>query len=283
MKCILLSSGGLDSLLAEKIMKDLNIETKIVEFRTPFFGFKNKNGADISGRFFDILKNPKFGYGKNLNSCIDCKILMLKAAKEIMEKSALRQAQDEKIDFIATGEVVGQRPMSQNKKTLLKIEKEAGLEGLVLRPLSAKVLPKTIPEKKGWVNREKLYDISGRSRKAQIELAEKFGIKEYPTPSGGCLLTDAGFSMRMIQLMQKIPDFTSGDVELIKNGRFFTIGKGILAIGRNKEENDILMSLELQGDIAFDFTLEPGPFALLRYDDSFTARLEAEKMVRKYI
>lgn len=279
MKCILLSSGGLDSLLVERILNEQNIETKIAEFKTPFFGFKNKNGADISGGFFNILKNPEFGYGKNLNPCIDCKILMLKAAKEIMDPPA----GGEKIDFIATGEVVGQRPMSQNKETLLKIEKEAGLEGLVLRPLSARILPETIPEKQGWVNREKLYNISGRSRSAQMELAKKFNIKEYPTPSGGCLLTDAGFSMRMIQLMQKIPDFTSDDVELIKNGRFFTVGKGILAIGRNKEENDILMSLELQGDIAFDFTLEPGPFALLRYDDSFTARLEAEKMARKYI
>lgn len=274
MKCILLSSGGLDSLLVAEIMKQQNIKAEIVEFRTPFFG-RDNGGIEISDNFFETLKSPKFGFGKNLNPCIDCKILMLKKAKEMMKlKSA---------DFIVTGEVAGQRPMSQNKDMLIKIEKEAGLEGMILRPLSAKILPETIAEKQGWVNREKLFDIAGRSRSVQMELAEKFGIKNYPTPSGGCLLTDAGFSMRMIQLMKAVPEFTSGDVELIKNGRFFTVGNGILAIGRNKAENDVLMALEEPHDVIFDFTREPGPFAILRYDDSFTARLEAEKMVRRYI
>jgi len=275
MKCILLSSGGLDSLLVEEIIKQQNIEMMITEFKTPFFRFKNKNAVDISDDFFKILKKPKFGYGKNLNPCIDCKILMLKKAKEIMDA---RNAQ-----FIATGEVVGQRPMSQGKDTLFKIEKEAGVEGVVLRPLSAKILPETIAEKKNWIKRKKLFDISGRSRSIQMKLAENFGIKNYPAPSGGCLLTDAGFSMRMNELMSVVPDFTVGDVELLKSGRFFKVGEGILIVGRNKEENDRLMSLEQDGDIVFDFTSEPGPFAVLRYDDSFPVRIEAEKAVRKYI
>lgn len=266
-------------MLAERILNEQNIETKIAEFKTPFFASGKKEAMDISEDFFAILKNPKFGYGKNLNPCIDCKILMLKKAKEIMAENPSAGG----ADFIATGEVAGQRPMSQGKDMLFKIEKEAGLEGMVLRPLSARILPETIPEKQGWVNREKLFDISGRARSEQMELAKKFGIKEYPTPSGGCLLTDAGFSMRMIQLMKIVPEFTSNDVELLKNGRFFKIGTGILVIGRNKEENDALMSLEQPGDIAFDFTREPGPFAILRYDDSFSARVEAETMARQYI
>lgn len=273
MKCILLFSGGLDSLLVAEIIKQQNIEAKIVEFRTPFFGCDG--GIGISEDFFGLLKNPKFGYGKNLNPCIDCKILMLKKAKEIMKA--------EKASFIVTGEVVGQRPMSQNKDTLMKIEKEAELEGRILRPLSAKILPETTAEKNGWVNREKLYDIAGRSRFAQIELAKQFGIKDYPAPSGGCLLTDAGFSIRMIQLMKINPDFTISDVELLKSGRFFKVGGGMLIIGRDKSENERLMALEERGDIAFDFTREPGPFAILRYDASFPTRIEAEKMARKYV
>lgn len=275
MKCVLLSSGGLDSLIAAEIIKQQNIEIKLAEFKTPFFGWNKRGAIDISEDFFKILKNPRFGFGKNLNPCVDCKILMLKKAKEIMES--------ESADFIATGEVAGQRPMSQGKETLLKIEKEAGLEGMVLRPLSAKILPETNPEKNGQTDRDKLYGIEGRTRAVQMELAKQFGIEEYPAPSGGCLLTDAGFSMRMIQLMKINPDFTVSDIELLKSGRFFKAGQGMLIIGRDKSENDRLMELEERGDIAFDFTREPGPFALLRYDSSFPARIEAEKMARKYI
>jgi len=273
MKCILLSSGGLDSLLVEEIMEKQNIETKVVEFKTPFFG--SDKGVDISEDFIEVLKNPKFGYGKNLNPCIDCKILMLKKAKELLKKY--------NADFIVTGEVAGQRPMSQNKDTLFKIEKEAGFEGLVLRPLSAKNLPETFPEKNGWVDREKFYDISGRSRKTQMQLAEEFDIKNYPTPSGGCILTDAGFSMRMIQLMKINPEFNSSDVELIKNGRLFKVGEGMLVVGRNEQENNKLVNLVEDNDAVFDLTRSPGPFAILRYDASFPTRIEAEKIVRGYI
>lgn len=271
-------------MLVAEIMRQQNIEVKIVEFRTPFFGDarpaakgygRHGKSVDISEDFFDTLKNPKFGYGKNLNPCIDCKILMLKKAKAMLRP--------EGAEFIVTGEVVGQRPMSQNKDMLIKIEKEADLEGKILRPLSAKILPETIAEKQGWVNREKLFDIAGRSRSVQMELAKQFGIENYPTPSGGCLLTDAGFSMRMIQLMKINPDFTISDIELLKSGRFFKVGQGMLIIGRDKSENERLMALEERGDVAFDFTREPGPFAILRYDASFPTRIEAEGMVRRYI
>ncbi len=273
MKCLCLSSRGLDSLLAVEIMKQQGIDTKIVEFKTPFFGYED--GIDISKDFITMLKNPKFGYGKNLNPCIDCKILMLKKAREILEK--------EQAYFLATGEVVGQRPMSQNKQTLLKMDKEAKIEGLVVRPLSAKLLPETIPEKEKWIDRNKLYEISGRSRKDQMDLANKFGIQEYPTPAGGCLLTDAGFSMRMVQLMKIHSEFSANDVEFIKHGRMFAVGDGVLIVGRNKEENYRLMDSQSEHDVIFDYTSSPGPFALLRFDDSFSARLEADKIVRKYI
>ncbi|MFH1175486.1 MAG: tRNA 4-thiouridine(8) synthase ThiI [bacterium] len=273
-KCILLSSGGLDSLLAEEIIKRQGIQVKIVEFKTPFFG-SSEGGVDISDSFFDILKNPKFGYGKNLNPCIDCKILMLKKAKELMmEKGA---------DFMATGEVVGQRPMSQGKDKILKIEKEAGAEGLVLRPLSAHILPETFPEKNGWVKQKELFAIEGRSRKEQMDLAEKFGIENYPEPSGGCLLTDAGFSLRMKDLMRINLDFTQNDIELIKSGRFFPIGSGFLVIGRDKNQNARLMELEKNGDIVFDYTSSPGPFAILRGDNSIKTRVEAEEIVKRYL
>ncbi len=273
MKCLCLSSRGLDSLLTVEIIKQQGIDIKIVEFKTPFFG--HEDGIDISEDFIKILKDPKFGYGKNLNPCVDCKILMLKKAREMLEQ--------EHAYFIATGEVAGQRPMSQNKQTLSQIDKEAKIEGLVVRPLSAKLLPETIPEKEKWIDRNKLYEISGRSREDQINLANRFGIQNYPTPAGGCLLTDAGFSMRMVQLMKILPEFSADDAEFIKHGRMFAVGKGVLIVGRNKEENYRLMDVQKDHDAVFDYTNVPGPFALLRFDDSFSARLEADKIVKKYI
>ncbi|MCX7910705.1 MAG: hypothetical protein N2505_03900, partial [Endomicrobia bacterium] len=207
MKAISLISGGLDSELATRIILEQKIEIIGLHFITPFCLCDKKGSCNsqslrvakdlnielkiipLKDEYLEIVKNPKYGYGKNLNPCIDCRIMMLRYTKKIMQEVGAL--------FVVTGEVLGQRPKSQNIKALKIIEKEAGLEGLILRPLSAKVLPETIPEKLGWVQRDKLFNIVGRQRKIQIELAKNFDMKNYPCPSGGCLLTDPNFSKRI--------------------------------------------------------------------------------------
>jgi len=203
------------------------------------------------------VKHPKHGYGRNMNPCIDCRIFMLKRAKAYMEESGAA--------FIVTGEVLGQRPMSQRKDAMHLIEREAGLEGFILRPLSAKVLPITIPEKEGWVDREKLLNISGRSRKPQIELADHYGIHDYPCPAGGCLLTDPGFAKRMKDLMVHVPNFSLNDVHLLKMGRHFRLSHTIkLVVGRNEEENQKIQTFAQGEDILLKVSSFPGPLSLLR-------------------
>jgi tRNA U34 2-thiouridine synthase MnmA/TrmU len=182
---------------------------------------------------------------------------MLKKAKTRMEKLGAA--------FIVTGEVLGQRPMSQRRDAMRLIEKEAGLEGLILRPLSAKGLPVTIPEKEGWVDREKLLKIQGRSRKPQIELAGHYGIHDYPCPAGGCLLTDPGFAKRMKDLMVHNPDFSLNDVHLLKMGRHFRFSHGVkLIVGRNEEENQKIQTFAQEEDILLKVSSFPGPLSLLR-------------------
>ena len=196
-KALLLFSGGLDSMLIVKILQKQGIEIIPVCFCSFFFncttaeksakilGLKLKI-INISEEHLKVIKNPKRGTGKGMNPCVDCHLLMIKKAKDMMKK------QD--CDFIATGEVLNERPFSQNRRVFKLAEKTLGLEGLILRPLSAKLLPETIPEKKNWVKRELLFDFQGKSRKPQIALAKKFKIKEFPTPAGGCILTDKQYS-----------------------------------------------------------------------------------------
>ncbi|MFN7170178.1 MAG: hypothetical protein ACK4NT_02910, partial [Candidatus Omnitrophota bacterium] len=212
-KALSLLSGGLDSTLATKLVYDLGIELEAIYFYTIFCtcnrggngcGFYARNitrqlniplkMVNTTEEYLKIVRSPKFGYGSNLNPCIDCRIFIFKKAKEYMRE---REAK-----FIVTGEVLGERPMSQNLRSLKLIEKEAGLEGLVLRPLSARLLEPTIPEKEGWVEREKLLNLQGRSRKPQMRLAKEWGINDYPCPAGGCLLTDPIFSQRVKDLLE---------------------------------------------------------------------------------
>jgi tRNA U34 2-thiouridine synthase MnmA/TrmU len=219
-KALVLLSGGLDSILAAKILKNQGIKITALSFRSYFFNEKNAKKAaknlkipikiiDFSRENLGIVKNPKHGYGRAMNPCIDCHILMLKKAKEILEKEKFHPAPEPSArygaSFVVTGEVLGQRPMSQNKNSLNLIEKESGLRGYLLRPLSAKLLEPTIPEKEGLIKREKLFDITGRSRKRQMALAKKWKIKWYPTPTGGCLLTDLGFGKRLKELLKIYP------------------------------------------------------------------------------
>ncbi|MDD3087710.1 MAG: tRNA 4-thiouridine(8) synthase ThiI [Candidatus Omnitrophica bacterium] len=262
MKAIVLISGGLDSILAAKIIKDQGIGIIPLNFRVPFshvnphsyngMGLveftKNTLGeelrvADVNKDFIEMLLNPRYGFGTHMNPCIDCKILMLLKSKELMQEFCAK--------FIVTGEVLGQRPMSQHKQALSRIEADAGLKGLLLRPLSAKNLIPTIPEAEGWVDRDKLFNISGRSRRMQIDLAKRFGISGYPNASGGCLLTDRQFSVRLKDLIRH-EELSLRNIELLKIGRHFRIGENTkFIVGRNEKENKYLEERAAAGDYLF--------------------------------
>ncbi|MGC8844083.1 MAG: tRNA 4-thiouridine(8) synthase ThiI, partial [bacterium] len=230
---------------------------------------------DITDDILKLLKAPPHGFGSQMNPCIDCHALMLRKAKEIMEEVGA--------SFVATGEVLGERPMSQNREALRIVEKESGLEGLLLRPLSAKLLPPTIPEKEGWVDREKLLDIKGRSRKRQLELAEKWGIKDYPFPAGGCLLTDPQFSKRLKDLLDN-KELTKENVVLLKLGRHFRLRKGVkLVVGRNKDENERIREFAREGGILLRAYSHKGPDGLLRGDGFDEEDIElAGKIIARY-
>jgi tRNA U34 2-thiouridine synthase MnmA/TrmU len=211
---------------------------------------------DITEDFIEIVKNPAHGHGANVNPCIDCKIYMLKHAKKLMENLGA--------SFLVTGEVLGERPMSQRKDALNIIEKSAGVRGILLRPLTAKNLPPTKPELEGAIDREKLLDIKGRSRKPQMALAEKFGITEYPNPAGGCLLTDPGFAKRVKDAM-KHHEFNADNLAILSVGRHFRLPGGArLAVGRDSGENEILLSLAAVNDMVFKMRDHQGPISVLR-------------------
>jgi tRNA-specific 2-thiouridylase len=275
MKAIALLSGGLDSTLAAKLMMDQGIELEALNFLTVFCTCTNRGETclasqkavnalgiplkvfNVSEEYLNVIKHPRHGYGSNMNPCIDCRIFMLKKAKAHMQAT--------RASFIITGEVLGQRPMSQRRDAMRLIEKEAELQGYIVRPLSAKFLAVTIPEKEGWINREKLLGIQGRSRKPQIELADHYGIHDYPCPAGGCLLTDPGFARRIKDLLDHKPDFSLNDVHLLKFGRHFRISPHLkLVVGRNEEDNIKIQTFAQEGDILFKTLHYPGPLSLLR-------------------
>jgi len=197
------------------------------------FGFDVKL-MHLGEKFIDIVRNPRYGYGKNMNPCIDCRILMLQEARKFMELSGA--------DFIVTGEVLGQRPKSQFKNGLNIVERDSGLKGWLVRPLSAKLLPQTIPEKNGLLDREQLETISGRSRSRQMELAEEYGLEDYPSPAAGCLLTDASYSRRLKDLFEHNERVDFNDVNLLRAGRHFRLSDHTkVIVGRNKEDNGKLL------------------------------------------
>ena len=261
MKAISLFSGGLDSILATKIIKEMGIEVEAIHFwslfspatyqstvkKLSFFTEKLRvflHIEDITLQLLEKVKNPRYGYGSCLNPCIDCKILMFKKAKEYMEKVGAK--------FLISGEVLGERPFSQRREALGIIEKEALVKGIVLRPLSAKLLEATVPEKEGWVKREELFAMKGRSRRPQIELARKFKIYSYPSPGGGCLLTDKNFSKKLEDLLSYSRDFGVREVFLLKIGRHFRLSdRGKLIIPRNDREEQKLLEKKEKTDTLF--------------------------------
>lgn len=256
MRTIALISGGLDSILAAKVVKDQGVEVVPLKFRIPFcHRDDNKAGelikkigldlqtVEINEDFLEIIKKPRYGFGSNMNPCIDCKILMLAKTRELMPEFGA--------SFVVTGEVLGQRPMSQHKQALEIIEKRSGLEGLVLRPLSAMLLKETIPEKENWVIRNRLLNFSGRSRKSQVELARSFGLTGYPNPAGGCLLTDPQFALRLKELIAH-QELNLDNVKLLKLGRHFRVARGAkLVVGRNEKEGQELLQYARGGDYLF--------------------------------
>ncbi len=256
-KAIALLSGGLDSTLAVSMMLDLGVDVEALHFMTIFCncgGSRKQEGCgsearrmsellgarlkvfNVTPEYIEVIKHPKHGRGSSMNPCIDCRIFMFRKAKEYMLESGA--------DFIVTGEVLGQRPMSQHLRAMSLIERESGLEGLVVRPLCAKALPPSIPEKEGVIDRERLLDIKGRSRKPQMQLAAEKGITEYACPAGGCLLTDKSFGRRLKDLMEHDPDAGMAEMRLLKYGRHFRLPDGMkIIVGRDESENAKLEQL----------------------------------------
>jgi len=263
-----LSSGGLDSILAAHILQRQGIYVEWICFETPFFSSKKAAEAsqitgiplivkNISEQYIEMLKNPNRGFGKNMNPCIDCHLLMFRLAGDYMKENNFQ--------FLFSGEVLGQRPMSQNKSSLRYIEKNSNYNGHIIRPLSAKKMPVTIPEQNGIVLREKLLDITGRSRKIQIQLAKEFGIKKYPAPSGGCLLTDSSFSRRLKDLFENEQYYELRDFELLKYGRHIRFEKNIkLIVGKTKIDNENISKLYNNNKDLLIYTPDiPGPVLLI--------------------
>ena len=263
-----LCSGGLDSILSGLVLREQGLRVEWITFETPFFSSeKARKAAAITGipvtvqnittPYLTMLKAPNCGYGKHMNPCLDCHALMFRLAGELMKTKGF--------DFLFSGEVLGQRPMSQTRPSLRYVEKHSGFDGYIVRPLSAKRLDETIPEKEGLIDRDALLDISGRSRKEQIKLARHFGLTEYPAPAGGCLLTDKGYANRLKDLFAHQDQFSENELHLLRYGRHFRIdAKAKFIVGRTKQDNE---QMERYIDPAVDMLLKvkdyPGPLVVI--------------------
>jgi tRNA-specific 2-thiouridylase len=270
-KALALLSGGLDSTLAAKLILNQGIDVIAVNFVSPFFVCAKDDGGaaeaakqlsvplkvvNVGDEYLKMVRKPKHGYGRNMNPCIDCRIFILKKAK--------KYAKEIGASFIFTGEVLDERPMSQHSRAMKKVEEEAGLKGKILRPLSAKLLPETVMEKKGIVDREKLLGIRGRSRKPQIKLAEGFNIKDYPSPAGGCLLTCKEYADKLRDLFRHKKRCSMADVSLLKVGRQFRFGENKIIVGRNEAENNCLTAEKAQNDYYFEVPDVGSPITILQ-------------------
>jgi tRNA-specific 2-thiouridylase len=270
-KALALLSGGLDSTLAAKLILKQGIDVVAINFVSPFcLCKKGECGAteaakqlgvslkvvNVGGEYLKMVRKPKHGYGRNMNPCIDCRIFIVKKAK--------KYAKEVGAAFIFTGEVLDERPMSQHPRAMKIIEEESGLKGKILRPLSARLLPETEIEKKGLVDREKLLDIRGRMRKPQIKLAEKFNIKDYPCPAGGCLLTYREYANKLRDLFKHKKRCSMADVSLLKVGRHFRFGENKIIVGRNEAENKVLTAERTRNDYYFEVPDVGSPITVLQ-------------------
>lgn len=264
-KAVVLYSGGLDSSLALEIVKGWGVKVYPLHIAHKLLSpqqipvVPDLKIVDVTEEFAQIVQKPEYGYGKNLNPCIDCRILMLRKAKEYMAEA--------KADFVVTGEVLDQRQMSQRLETLMLIEKRAGLEGMVVRPLSGALLPPTIPEKNGLIDHKSLLKIKGRSRRLSLEIAKTSNITAYLSPSGGCLLTDPGFCRRLADILRFQEKISAIDLEFLKIGRHFRIAPDAkLIVGRNEDENKRIEGLAVDSHIFFYVPETGSPNAILLGD-----------------
>lgn len=289
-KAIGLLSGGLDSILATKMILDMGFEVIALNLKTPFCccDTDDKCWSDSVARKFniplkriyggedylDVVKSPEHGYGKNMNPCIDCRIYLFKKAKKLMEEVSA--------EFVFTGEVLGERPMSQRLHAMRLIEKESELKGDVLRPLSARLLEPTKAEKRGMVDREKLLSIQGRSRKPQMALAKNYQIEDYPCPAGGCLLTDESFARRLKESFEHGED-SMRNIFLLKIGRHFRLStKAKVIAGRNQKENETLLSLSSPSEPKFTVQGHKSSYALLLGEPTPENKTQAARICARY-
>jgi len=265
-RALVLLSGGLDSQLAAAVLKSQGIDVTGLAFESIFFGVKSAQEAsavlkvplkiiDFTDTIIGLINHPRHGFGAGINPCVDCHIAMIKQAGEIMRA--------EGFNFIATGEVLNERPMSQTRRSLKIVAEESGLEGYLLRPLSAKLLDITVPEKNKWVDREKLLAIEGRCRHPQMALAREFGITSFPQPAGGCLLTDPGYGKRLRDLKKHEGLADLSAIKLLRTGRHFRLGKIKLIVGRNKTDNEIIERTAGDDVIIMKTVNVPGPNATI--------------------
>jgi len=292
MRALALFSGGLDSMIAVKLLTDQGIDVTAIYIDMGFGSSKDKRellktraamvGADfeivnIREQFVEeILFNPKYGYGKNFNPCIDCHGNMFRVAKALLPKYDA--------SFIITGEVIGQRPMSQRIDAIKQVTKLAGDEegGIILRPMSAKLMRATIPEKEGWVDREKLLDIDGRSREVQLRLAKEYGFEEFESPGGGCLLTESAFEQKIRDVIEH-EKFTSADIDILKVGRHLRLPEGAkLVIGRNQEDNEALAKIENEKYVFAKANDIPGPLCMISKNASKADKALAASLILTY-
>lgn len=269
-----LFSGGLDSILAAKVIQRQGVEVLAINFTSPFFGCSPVlDGEPVAARyaerygipfrsiplgeaFLEMLRHPRHGYGSALNPCIDCKAFMLRCTKSLMD--------EHQADFVFTGEVVGQRPMSQRLDTLNLINRESGLDGLLLRPLSAKYLKTTIPEAEGWVKRQELPAIRGRGRKDQMRLAVELGVDDYPQPGGGCLLAEESYIPKVKDLLDHQQQPLVRDFHLLRTGRHFRLSEQCkLVVGRDSSDNEQVLAAIGVGETTLRWADGGGPLVLL--------------------
>jgi tRNA-uridine 2-sulfurtransferase len=289
---VILVSGGLDSLLAVRLLVDQGIDVLGLNFVSPFFSCSGAGGRHLPSKaleemgvklrvvamgrdYIDLLRRPRHGRGREMNPCVDCHIFML--------RRAARLADDVGAAFVATGEVLGQRPLSQHKQALELIERQSGLSGRLLRPLSARLLKPTIPEMEGIVDRSRLGDIQGRSRRQQLALAEQMNLATFSPPAGGCLLTDPNVSSRLRDLFAHLPDYDMLDMRLLVLGRHFRLNAGLKAIvGRNQQENEKLARLADRHEI-LELRDHPGPLMLVRGRPAVEELAKLGRMLRYYV
>ncbi len=258
-------------MLSGLLLRKQGIAVQWITFETPFFSSAKAKQAskttkiplmveNITPAYLEMLKNPRCGYGKHMNPCMDCHALMFNLAGHIMKEKGL--------DFLFSGEVLGQRPMSQTKNSLRYVEKQSGFDGYILRPLSAKRLPVTIPEQQGLVNRDLLLDITGRSRKPQIKLAKEFGISKFPAPAGGCLLTDKGFASRLKDLFDHQDTYAERELYLLRHGRHLRLNHTTkIVVGRTEKDNENIKKFyDPNLDTMIKAKQIPGPIVLIPND-----------------